>query len=59
MILISSQFTLMKEAQSEHYCFIFSNIYQNNDIMRSGLPPTSSQLPPISSSSYWPNWDLN
>ena len=42
---------------SEHYCFIFSNIYQNTDKVGSGFPPTSGQIAPTSGSSDWPNWD--
>ena len=57
MILISSSFLLMKKTSSEHYCFIFSNIHQNDDEIESGFPPTSGQIPPTSGSSDWPKWD--
>ena len=47
----------MQKTCSEYYCFIFSNIHQNNDAIVSGFPPTSGQIPPSSGSSNWPNWD--
>ena len=47
----------MKRTSSEHYCFIFSNSYQNNDNIGSGFPPTSCHIPPTSGSSDWPKWD--
>ena len=55
-IRIPSKFILLKNIQFEH-CFIFLNIYQNNDKMESGSPPTSDQIPPTSGSSDWTNWD--
>ena len=47
----------MQKTCSKHYCFIFSNINQNNDAIVSGFPSTSGQIPPSSGSSDWPNWD--
>ena len=47
----------MKRISSEHYCFIFNNIYQNNDNIESGFPTTSGKIPPTSGSSDWPKWD--
>ena len=38
-ILISTHFTSMNK--TEHYCHILSYIYQNNNKMGSGFPPTS------------------
>ena len=53
----NSYIILMKKTSSERHCFIFSNIYQNNDNIGSGFPPTSGQMPPTSGSSDWLNWD--
>ena len=36
----------MKKTSSEYCCFIFSNIYQNDDKIGSGFPPTSGQIYP-------------
>ena len=47
----------MKKTSSEHYCFIFSNIYQNNYNIGSVFPPTSGQILPTSGFSDWPKWD--
>ena len=47
----------MTITSSEHYCFIFSNNYQNNDKIGSGFLPTSGKIPPTSGSSDWPNGD--
>ena len=47
MILISSSFILMKKTSPEHYCFIFSNIYQNIDNFGSGFPPIPVKYPQL------------
>ena len=39
---------MIQETSSEHNCFIFSNIYQNNDQIGSGFPPTSGHMHPTS-----------
>ena len=57
IIVISKKFILINKTSSEHYCFIFSNIYQNNDQIGSGFPPNSGHIPPTSGSFDWPNWD--
>ena len=57
IILTSSSFISVGKTSSEHHCFIFSNIYQNNDKMGSGFPPTSGLIPPTSGSSDGPNGD--
>ena len=46
---------LMKKTSSEHYCLIFSNIYENIDKIESGFLPTSGKIPLTSGSSDWPN----
>ena len=44
----------MEKTSSENDCFIFSNIYQNNDNIGSGFPPISGKMPQTSGSSDWP-----
>ena len=40
-----------------YYCFIFSNVYQNNTQIRSGFPLISGQIPPTSECSDWLDWE--
>ena len=47
----------MKKTSFEYYCVILSNTYQLTNNMESGFPQTSSQTPPTSGHSNWPNWD--
>ena len=50
-ILIHFQVILMKKTPFEHYCSIFSDVYQNNDKLLNDFPPTSGLIPPTSGSS--------
>ena len=53
MILITTQFILMKKTSFEHYYCILSNTYQNNNKMECGFPPTSGQISPSSGYCDW------
>ena len=48
IILISTYFILIKKTSFEHCCCMLSNIHQTINIMGSGFPPTSGQIPQTS-----------
>ena len=63
MFLLPKKFILVKNISFERDIFIFSYIYQNNNEMASGFPPTSDQIPKTSrkipSTSGFSEWLLS
>ena len=45
LILFYCQVTSMKKKSFKHYCFSFSNVYQNNNNIKGGFPSTSGPTP--------------
>ena len=55
MIQLPRLFIIIFKISFGFYIFLFSNLYENNNYMGSGFPPTSGQIPPTSGSSGWLN----